>query len=195
MSFGKLSIIVVASTFVASSAFGQQKPAVEQPSLTTEFVEKSIPACVDWTNLGTTNPKLLNSCGASHTIGVSNYSAGRHILDRVFHLEHGEERPVAFPGDFMAIDWVKGWTPDGADDGARYLTLYHYDAGGGVDLWTVRNNSPDRYNAYQYAVYKNGKRYGTSFGVAKPGETDRLFAFVPGETGQLILEWSRLDPN
>jgi len=196
MRLVQLLISLCLTPFIVHAAFAQQKELPQQqPKITADVnVRPATPSCVDWTNLGTTNVKLLNACGDSHTIGVSNYRAGKHILDRVFHLKHGEERPVASPGDFMAIDWVKDWSNDGPDDGSSFLALWHHDVDG-MDLWEVRNTSAGRYNAFQYIVYKNGRREGASYDVLAPGASSRLYAFFPNEVGQLILEWSRLDPN
>jgi hypothetical protein len=174
----------------ASGAFAQQRPAVDAMSTKRDV----IPSCIDFTNLGTVNPKLKNSCPDSQTIGVSNYRGGVHILDRVFHLKHGEERSITFPGDYMAITWVKDWTSDGNDDGSGYLVLTHRDVGGGYILWEVRNASADRFNAFTYTVLINGKIAGHAMDVIGPGQSSRLYAFAPDEKGYLSLEWSRLDP-
>jgi hypothetical protein len=153
-----------------------------------------IPACVDFSNLGTNNPKLLNSCDDDHTIGVSNYRAGVHILDRVFHLNRKEERPIAFPGDLMGIDWVKDWTNDGAEVGDAFLHLYHRDLGG-TDLWEVRNNHPSRVVAFNYIIYENGKKNQSTWHALGSGKIDRLHGFTPPDKGFLVLDWARLDPD
>ena len=187
-----------------SAIFALSGPAIVSPAVAQRtFVPDAevrtattppVPTCVDFTNLGTNNPKLLNSCDDAHTIGVSNYSAGVHILDRVFHLNRKEERPIAFPGDLMAIDWVKDWTNDGPDDGQAFLQLSHRNLGG-TDLWEVKNNHPSRFVAFNYIIYQNAKRDGYTFHALGAGKTDRLFGFYPPDTGFLILDWARLDPD
>jgi hypothetical protein len=94
----------------------------------------------------------------------------------------------------MTIDWVKNWVNDGPDDGSAYLTIWHHDVDGS-DLWEARNTHADRFNAFQFIVYKDGVKEATGIDVLPPGKSSRLWAFFPGETGAVILEWSRLDPH
>ncbi|MGT2467453.1 hypothetical protein ACVOMV_25095 [Mesorhizobium atlanticum] len=151
--------------------------------------------CVDFTNLGTANPKLLNSCNDEKTVQVVNYDKnGNLVATRVFHLWDKETRPLAFPGYQMAIEWEKGWTSDGADDGARFLTLYNHDIDG-EDVWEVRNSSSDRYNAFRYKVYENARLFGSTWYVLMPGQSAKIYGFIPPDKGYLILDWSRLDPQ
>lgn len=189
----KFFLVAIAVTF-PFAAGGQQKPSQsDQESKITLKVIPSIPSCVDWTNLGTTNPKLVNRCSDSHTIGVTNFSAGRPVKDRVFHLNSGEERPVQFPGDLMVIQWVKDWVSDGPDDGSPLLLISNHKDGDMV-VWEVRNASPDRFNAFQATVYRSGKRDGVAYYAIPPGQTRTIVAMPKLDTGAVILDWSRLDP-
>ena len=94
----------------------------------------------------------------------------------------------------MVIEWEKEWARDCAEDASKFLHLYHHDLGGS-DLWEIQNNSPDRYAAFECAVYENGKRIATAFDVLEPGQKSRLYAFDPPSTGFLFLEWSCLEPD
>jgi hypothetical protein len=125
---------------------------------------------------------------------AKNDKNGNKVSARVFHLWHKETRPIAFPGYQMFIEWEKGWTNDGTDDGSQFLTSSHRDISGS-DVWEAHNNSPDRFNAFQYIIYRNGRRYGVAYLVLPPGQTARIFLFTAPDTGTLILEWSRLDPK
>lgn len=164
------------------------------PKIKADIKPRTIPSCITFTNLGTVNPKLLNSCKSNHTIGVSNYRAGEHILDRVFHLMGGDERPIAFPGDLMTIEWVKGWVNEGGSDGSG---LFHFNkvSDGFGQLWTGKNLSPTYYNAISFGIYnKSNVRIGSGEIVIEPGQTDNLYYFFPDDPGFLLLDWARLDP-
>jgi hypothetical protein len=152
-------------------------------------------SCVNFTNLGTNNPKLDNSCPHQVTVAVGDYdAAGNKVGERIFHLSARETRPIAFPGNQMGIEWEKGWASDGVDDGSAFLTLTHHTMAGGSVLWEATNNNPSRFNAAQYRVYENGKKTGAAQPILAPGQTLGLYAFLPGDIGFVVLEWSRLDP-
>lgn len=152
-------------------------------------------SCADFSDLGTSTPKLLNLCPNVRTVRVVNYDRNANkVADRVFHLWHKEVRPVASPGYQMFIDSEEGWSNAGSDDGAHFIDLTHRDVGGS-DLWEAKNRSPDRFNAAQFIVYENGRRKGASWIVLPPGQGARMYAFTPPNTGALVLEWSRLDPR
>lgn len=152
-------------------------------------------SCVNFSNLGTNNPKLLNNCNEKRTVQVTNYDRNANkVAERVFHLDGRETRPIEFPGYTMGIDWEKGWSSDGAEDGARFINLNNRDLSGS-DLWEARNTSSDRFNAVNFVVYQNGLRYATSSIILPPGQSGRVFVFTPPNTGVLTIDWSRLDPR
>jgi hypothetical protein len=200
MGIGELAMIKTMLRYMTTAVctlpiLGVAAYAQESPNRAN--IEKARPPinCADFTNLGTTNPKLLNSCNDGITVNVVNYDRnGVKVAERVFHLWHKEARPIAFPGYEMFIDWEKGWSNDGADDGSQFLTLWHHDISGS-DVWEARNTSSDRFNAFQAIVYENGRRCCVSYLVLPPGQSGRLYSFYPPDKGTLVLEWSRLDPK
>jgi hypothetical protein len=94
----------------------------------------------------------------------------------------------------MVIDWEKGWTNDGPDDGSGLVSLYPQTVDT-TDLWLAKNLSPDRFNAIQCIVYLDGIKQGISYKVIAPGQTERMYPFNSGANGVLILDWARLDPK
>ncbi|WP_136626035.1 hypothetical protein [Bradyrhizobium macuxiense] len=158
---------------------------------------KPVSGCVDFTNLGTKNVKLSNSCDESRTVRVVNYDKdGALVADRIFHLLQKETRPIEFPGLNMGIAWEKPWSSDGKDDGSKWLKTYQWTDPLGTNFWGVQNLSPDRFVAYQYTCYTNNKQDGISSNVVGPGQkNDRVWGAAPPDTSFIVLDWSRLDPK
>jgi hypothetical protein len=192
--FQFLFLLLLASIAVPRPVFAED--AEKLPPLTapiTKINPKILLPCVQFTDFGTVTAKIMNSCDAPHTAHVTTFSGGRKVLERVFHLNAKETRPIQFPGDYQVIDWEKGWTSDGPDDGAPWLVLTKRTLSGQI-LWEVRNAS-SKIIAFQYGIYSNGIKIALSYHALASGQTDRLFAFSPSENGYLFLEWARVDPD
>jgi hypothetical protein len=96
----KLSSFLITGIAILSlsfSAFAAERRSGTE--IDADFEQsKSLSSCVNFTNLGTVNPKLLNSCNSQATVQVSNYAMnGKKVAERIFHLWRNEERPLAFP--------------------------------------------------------------------------------------------------
>jgi len=142
--------------------------------------------CSDFTNLGTRNPKILNSCNYPVTVVVKNYDRrGRLVATRTLHLWDKSTRPIAFPGYTMGIESEKGWSSDGEEDGTRFLRLSHHDVDGDQEVWDAYNSNPGRYLAFECAIYENGRYYGTSYLVLEPGQSAHIFVTILPERSTL----------
>lgn len=192
-----LRIRTIAFAALFSSMIFVPVIAHEGPSVTVHDLDTA-KNCVAFDNLGTNNPRLINPCATDRTVRVLNYDAdGKQVADRIFHMASRTfgkgARPIKMPGVTMFIDWEKGWMNEGGDDGSSFLSVTHHNANG-AEVWEVRNTSADRYNAFSLKVIENGRHTMDVITALPPGQTGKMFAFMPGEPGAVIVDWSRLDP-
>lgn len=162
-----------------------------------EFQSTITSPCVDFTNLGTVNPKIINQCNdVGRTVTVMNFDTnGRPILERILHLERMETRPIQFPGYSMGIRKEEAdWLNKGGDEGSRFFTSYTTDVGGGYYIIYGKNQSADRFLAVLCEVYVNNKYQGTATAAIAPGDSRRFEYIGPNHSAFITLMWARLDP-
>jgi len=151
-------------------------------------------SCVVFSNLGTVDPHILNSCGRGALATVANYSnTGDLILTREFHLMSGEERSLQFPGFHMRVIAATDWDRGTGEDGFAYADLTHTTLNDGQVLWEVHNRNPSRYIAFRAIIVENGVYHGASTASVPPGGSVRIYAFY-FYPGYAYFDWVVLEP-
>lgn len=150
--------------------------------------------CVDFTNIGTNNPKILNSCGDFVTAKVLNWDReGRLVATRYFHLNRDQERPLAFPGYEMAVSSVEPrFKETGGYDGSRFLTVTRR-SDDGFAWWEVTNSSGDRFNATSFMARTDRQQFEVIYAI-EPATTIRMWGDFEDQHPQFYLKWAELDP-
>ncbi|RWM32609.1 MAG: hypothetical protein EOR77_21505 [Mesorhizobium sp.] len=150
--------------------------------------------CVDFTNIGTNNPKILNSCGDFVTAKISNWDKeGRLVATRFFHLNPDMERSLAFPGYQMVVSSIaEDFKQTSGDDGSRFLSLTrHSDRG--FAWWTATNHSGDRFNATSFMARRDGQQFEVIYTI-EPATSVDIWGWHEDMNPQLYLNWAELDP-
>jgi hypothetical protein len=159
-----------------------------------DVVPYARPKCVTLRNIKTDKPEIFNNCDEPLTIGLASFDGDKYLGTRVFHVWRKTKRVFKPLGTLAAVDWVKDWVSEGADDGSQYLTFSQTQDG--VDqLWHVKNNSPTQHNAFALKLFYD--YYGITHAVhyvLAPNETAPVFSFH-NDVGRVVIDWSRLDPE
>lgn len=134
---------------------------------------------------------LANRCKNRIQTVVNSYDRhGEIIRTAVYHLKGYMARPFD-SGSFQSLIMSEGDWSAGAP-GGKYLSVRISDIDG-QKLWTAKNGHSKYYLAISFAVMLNGKKWGDVWDVIAPGQTSRLYAFLPGEVGYLTETFCAID--